>query len=92
MRRLVWRTLRRGLFRVELWHGNRESLRTLLRGDDENLLLWSWRHHAIDRERYAAAMADPRFGHLHFIRICSRTEAQPARILTQILEHDPNVR
>jgi adenylate kinase family enzyme len=50
MRRLLLRTLRRGLVRRELWNGNRESLRNLLSTDaDRNVVLWSWR--TIDRYR-----------------------------------------
>lgn len=41
------RTLRRGLTGVELWNGNRETLRNLLRRDPQhNILLWSWTNHA----------------------------------------------
>lgn len=53
MPRVVRRTLRRGLLRTELWHGNRESLRTLLRRDpDQNVVLWSWTQHEPYRLRY----------------------------------------
>ncbi|QHT55299.1 toxin [Cellulomonas sp. H30R-01] len=53
MRRVVARTLRRGLLRQELWHGNRERLRNLLRRDpDENVVLWSWTQHARYRAQY----------------------------------------
>lgn len=55
MRRVVVRTLRRGLLREELWHGNRERLRNLLRRDpDENVVLWSWTQHARYRAQYGA--------------------------------------
>jgi len=44
MRRLLGRTLRRGVLRRELWNGNRESLANLLSTDaDRNVVLWSWR-------------------------------------------------
>ena len=47
MPRVVRRTLWRGLLRTELWHGNREDLRNLLRRDpDQNVVLWSWTSHA----------------------------------------------
>ena len=43
MSRVVRRTLRRGLLRTELWHGNREDLRNLLdRDPEQNVVLWSW--------------------------------------------------
>lgn len=53
--RVVRRTLRRGLTRAELWHGNREDLRSLLSRDPHrNIVVWSWTAHARTRERYAA--------------------------------------
>ncbi|KQR10947.1 toxin [Cellulomonas sp. Leaf334] len=53
MSRVVRRTLRRGLLRTELWHGNRENLRNVLRADpDQNVVLWSWSSHARNRVRY----------------------------------------
>ena len=55
MARVVRRTLRRGLLRTELWHGNRENLRNVLNADpDQNVVLWSWTSHARNRTRYAA--------------------------------------
>jgi len=55
MARVVRRTLRRGLLRTELWHGNREDLRNVLTRDpDQNVVLWSWRSHAHNRDRYSA--------------------------------------
>ncbi|WP_454051621.1 toxin [Cellulomonas sp. Marseille-Q8402] len=53
MARVLRRTLGRGLLRRELWHGNRESVRNLLRRDpEENIVLWAWTSHAGNRERY----------------------------------------
>lgn len=50
MRQLIGRTVWRGLFRRELWNGNRESLANLLSTDaDRNVVLWSWR--TLDRYR-----------------------------------------
>ncbi len=50
MRRLLARTVRRGIVRRELWNGNRESLRNLFSADaDRNVVLWSWR--TLDRYR-----------------------------------------
>jgi len=55
MARVVRRTLRRGLLRTELWHGNRENLRNALNPDpDQNVVLWSWTSHARNRVRYSA--------------------------------------
>ncbi|TKR24503.1 toxin [Cellulomonas hominis] len=58
MARVVRRTLGRGLLRRELWHGNREQLRNLVRRDpEENIVLWAWTSHARNREQYAAEAA-----------------------------------
>ncbi|GEK20860.1 AAA family ATPase [Cellulomonas xylanilytica] len=57
--RVVRRTLRRGLLRTELWHGNREDLRNVLNPDpDQNVVLWSWTSHARVRARYATLSAE----------------------------------
>ena len=58
MRRLVQRTLLRGLLRKELWNGNRESLRNFVRMDPErSILRWAWTQHSVYRERFEAAAA-----------------------------------
>ncbi len=73
--RLVRRTLRRIRTREELWNGNRESLRNLLSwSPEESVIRWSWSRHAVCRERYATAAANP--GHLRFVRIASRADAR----------------
>ncbi|WP_233549590.1 P-loop NTPase family protein [Cellulomonas rhizosphaerae] len=52
--RVVRRTLCRGISRAELWHGNREDLRSLLSRDPHrNIVMWSWTAHRPTRERYA---------------------------------------
>ncbi len=49
--RLLRRTIRRGLWREELWNGNRESLRNLIsRNPERNVVLWSWNTHPRYRE------------------------------------------
>jgi adenylate kinase family enzyme len=73
MRQVVWRTLRRGVTRQELWNGNRESLRSFLTWvPEENVISWAWHNHAKYQHRYAAAAADPANAHLTFIRLTSR--------------------
>lgn len=43
MRRIVWRTLRRGIRRQVLWHGNRERPSMWFKRDPhENIMLWAW--------------------------------------------------
>jgi adenylate kinase family enzyme len=83
IRQLVWRTLRRGVRRQELWNGNRESLRNLMSRDvDRNVVLWSWRNHARLAARYARAMSDPSWAHLRFVRV--RGDADISLLLASV--------
>lgn len=77
MSQLLVRTLRRGWAAEELWNGNRESLGNMIRRDPaQNILLWSWTHHAKNRARYRAAATDPRWSGLAFLYLGSRRAAQ----------------
>ena len=72
MRRLIWRTVRRAVTREELWNGNREPVGGMFRRDPrENIVRWSWTHHAECSSRYAAASLDPDNSHLTFVRLAS---------------------
>jgi adenylate kinase family enzyme len=73
MRQVVGRTLRRVASGQELWNTNRESWRTLF-DRDESIVSWAWNNHAKYRSRYAAAVQDPKYGHLAFIRLGSKPE------------------
>lgn len=74
---VVRRTVRRGLRRQELWNGNREDLRNVLRRDrDVNIVLWSWTNHAGYRQRMTAASTDPAHAHLDFVRLRSRRQSR----------------
>lgn len=58
MRRIVTRTIARGITRRPLWHGNRERLTNLVRREPEdNIVLWSWRTWAANRARWDALEA-----------------------------------
>lgn len=62
MSRLVRRTVRRGVLREELWHGNRENPADWIRRDpEENILLWGWTQHGPTRTRFAPRVGDPTF-------------------------------
>ena len=77
MQRMVRRSLRRVSMRVELWHGNREELRRLLAFDpEENIVLWAWTTHAMNREQYDAAFSDPRWADKRRVRLRSAREAR----------------
>ena len=73
MRRVIWRTLRRAAFRVELWNGNRERWANFFTWDPErSVISWAWHRHAVYRQRYGSAMQDPACAHLRFVRLRSR--------------------
>ena len=77
MRQIVWRTLRRAAFRIELWNGNRERWANLFTWQpEESVISWAWHRHAVYRERYAAAMQDPAYAHLRFVRLARRRDVR----------------
>lgn len=58
MGRVVRRTIRRGLLREELWHGNRERPSSWVKRDpQENIMLWSWTQHPTMRRRMESRIA-----------------------------------
>lgn len=59
MPRIVGRTLRRGILREELWHGNRERPATwFARDPEQNIIRWAWTHHAVVRERMSSRLTE----------------------------------
>jgi adenylate kinase family enzyme len=77
MRQVVWRTLRRATFRIELWNGNRERWANLFTWvPEDSVVSWAWHRHSVYHERYAAAAADPAYAHLRFIRLRNRREVR----------------
>jgi len=79
IRRVTVRTIRRVVSREELWNGNREPWSNLYRWDPEsNVIRWSWTRHPILRHRYAAAMLDPQWAHLRFVRLCHASDVELA--------------
>lgn len=73
MWQLTKRTLHRALRREELWNGNRERLRDVLRWDpNRSIVRWAWTTHYENRRRYQSAMDDPRWKDLTFIRLQTR--------------------
>jgi adenylate kinase family enzyme len=76
MWQLIRRTLHRSITRQVLWNGNRERLRSIFKKKPEdNVVLWAWTRFDEQRERYEAAMADPRWASIEFVRLGSRKEA-----------------
>jgi adenylate kinase family enzyme len=77
MAQITWRSVSRALTRRELWNGNRESFRELVRVDPErSMIRWAWTRHRVVQERYESAMSDARWNGLIFVRLRSRREAQ----------------
>jgi adenylate kinase family enzyme len=80
LRRALVRTGRRLLTRVELWNGNRERLRTLLRATHP--IRMTWQTHGERRALHEKRLADPAWAHLDVVRL--RTPAEVTRWLTQL--------
>lgn len=73
MGRVAGRTLRRLVFRQELWNGNRERWADAISVDPQrSIIAWAWTQHPEYRARYEAAMAEP--GHLRFVRLRTRRQ------------------
>lgn len=77
MARLVRRTVRRVTWRERLWNDNRERWTNLFSLDPgRSILAWSWAMHPTYRDRYGAAMTDPAWAHLEFIRLATRRDVE----------------
>ncbi|RYF75224.1 MAG: toxin [Comamonadaceae bacterium] len=74
-RRVLWRTLGRGLMRTRLSHGNRESLRMALFSSD-SILRWSWTTFDSNRVKFAALRNDPACAHLDWTELRRPSECQ----------------
>lgn len=75
LRSVVWRSLRRVVRREELWNGNRERWSNLFDPRPaQNIILWSWTRHPKYAAQMRAALTDPRWSHLRFVRLRSRAE------------------
>lgn len=58
MRRVILRTLRRGIRREEIWHGNRERVSGWFRWDpEENIVRWAWTSYPRVRQRMLERIA-----------------------------------
>lgn len=73
--RVVRRTFGRVFLRKELWNSNRERLRHVLSRDPErSIVAWAWKMHDKYTARYEAAMEDPRWDHIRFVRLQTRRD------------------
>jgi adenylate kinase family enzyme len=83
VRRVAWRSLSRTTRRQELWNGNTESWRYLMRWDPEvNAVRSSWTRHGPTRATYERQVADPRWSHLAVHRL--RTPSDVAVFLDRV--------
>ncbi len=73
--RLVRRSLRRSLTRTPLWNGNRETLWGQFFAQD-SLIRYTINTHRRRQAQMTAALTDPAYAHVDFVRIASPTEAQ----------------
>ena len=79
MWRLFWRTMRRGVFRQELWNGNREQLwRHFF--SRQSLFLWAMQTHWRRRRTIPAALAHPEHAHLDLVHLRSPKTAHQWRL------------
>jgi len=75
--RIIWRTLKRGFTRQELWNGNREPMTNFTRLDPEkNIIRWSWTRHDHYRQQYEEALAGPEMVHVRVIRLRSTADVR----------------
>jgi adenylate kinase family enzyme len=70
LRRSLWRTFSRSLMRVELWNGNRETLRTAF--SRHSIVLWVMRTHRPLRAKMAERLAGDDVVHLRSPREVER--------------------
>jgi adenylate kinase family enzyme len=79
--RALTRTLKRSIFRQELWAGNRESLSRAF-FSRESILLWVLKTYARRKRAYPALIADPRYAHVKFVHC--RTQADVEQFLDRL--------
>lgn len=73
--RILSRTLNRGIRRVELWNGNRESLRTAFLSRN-SILLWMLQTHGKLHREYQTLLNEPPYSHLEIVRIQTQSQAR----------------
>ncbi len=72
---LLRRTIRRALTHEELWHGNRERLRTSFFSRD-SILLWAIKTHRRRQREYPALLARPEYERPRVVRLRSPRETR----------------
>lgn len=70
VRRVLSRTLRRGIRREVLWNGNQERLLNIFKPDpDDNVVKWAWVKHPEYAAKYEEATASGDWNHAEIIRL-----------------------
>ena len=73
--RIIKRSWRRSRSNELLWGTNYEKFWPQWKlWDDESLLTFTWKNHRGKRERYEAAMTDPQWAHIRWVRLRSQRE------------------
>ena len=75
MWRLFWRTMRRGVLRQELWHGNRERIWWHF-FSRQSIFLWALRTHWQRRRTMTAALGHLEYIHLDLVHLRSPKAAR----------------
>jgi adenylate kinase family enzyme len=70
MSRVLRRSLRRAVLSQELWNGNKERFRNLLRTDPEvSIIAWAWTTHAQRHVEMSEFLADPSRPELRLVHV-----------------------
>ncbi|MDQ3151749.1 MAG: AAA family ATPase [Actinomycetota bacterium] len=72
--RVVLRTVRRRLRRIELWNGNLEPPLWTFFTERDHIVRWSWRTHPAVARRVHAALSREHGDRVHVVRLRSRRE------------------
>jgi hypothetical protein len=87
MARVIRRSLRRAVWRTEMWAGNRERWRHMLR--PSHPIRWAWSTWSRRRRETAERLAKPEFSGLIVLRLCRPAEADRAlALLTEAERRD----
>ncbi len=76
---VFWRLLRRSIpriyTRVELWNGNRETVRDMFFSKD-SLFVWLFQSYKRQKRAFPLLITEPKYSHLLFVRLKSPREAE----------------
>lgn len=93
MGRVIRRTVRRSLFREELWNENRERFRDSFFSRD-SIILWSLQTYQRRRKEYPLLLSQPENAHLDLVRLRTPREAdiwlQSLPVVERTDEQDPD--